>query len=378
MSSENKADTIVQYLQIGEDKDREVLYTEVIQIIAHHYGFVCQCPFHTDLNLPPNWLEFEKECPIWEDVEELLKMSRGAKNLEVQYIPDQEIREELQYKIYSGMTRQLTNSSMMAQPDTRQDQESYCRAYHLTYSREHILTLLIKLMDHFPNASINFINKRLHKLEVINMILCRCPHHKNFRELTQYKSSCVHSWAQSLRIHQRDKDTPERMKLGGLRKQFVIPQIWDCEQAGDQIAKYVPDRIKSVAEGSLVISMINHMAPDQTTLAKLMWCINEYTESLTRQDGNHRLGKTWQRSATYRTFVRIFRTRPRGPSYGIPVTPLFLPSQIVPPVVPTLELPNFATPKKPRTETTPVVEQRFLEQQPMPSDHQALTTLIQQ
>ena len=115
------------------------------------------------------------------------------------------------------------------------------------------------------------------------MILCKCPHHEKFRELTQYKSSCAQSWAQSLRVHQRDEDTPTRVKLGGLRKQFVIPQIWDCERAGDQIAKYIPDRIKLAAEGSLIISMINHMAPDQATLAKLMWCINEHTESLTRQ-----------------------------------------------------------------------------------------------
>ena len=123
------------------------------------------------------------------------------------------------------------------------------------------------------------------------MLLCQCTHHRKFRELTQYKSSCIQSWAHTLQIHQRDEDTPERVKLGGLRKQFVIPQIWDCERAGDQIPKYIPDRIKAGAEGSLVMSMINHMAPDQAILAKLMWCINEYAESLTRQNGNHRFGQ---------------------------------------------------------------------------------------
>ena len=353
-SSESKADTIVQYMQIGDDKDRETLYTETLQIISHHYGFACQCPFHYDLNLPPNWREFEMECPRWEDIEELIKGIREIRNKGIQYIPDQDIREELQYRIYSGMTRQLTNTSMVAQPSEKQDQELYCRAHHLTYSREHIMTLLLKLMDHFPNAGMSFLNRRLHRLEVINMILCQCSHHLKFRELTQYKSSCVQSWAQSLRIHQREEDTPEQVKLGGLRKQFVIPQIWDCEKVGDQIPKIIPDRIKAAVEGSLVIGMINHMAPDQATLAKLMWCINEYTESLTRQNGNHRLGMTWQRSATYRTFVRIFRNRPRAPSYGIPVTPFHHPSQIVPPVVPTLGSHNLAAvtpPKKPRTET---------------------------
>ena len=375
-SSESKADAIVQYMQVGEDKDRETLYTETLQIISHHYGFACQCPFHYDLNLPPNWREFETECPRWEDIEETMKGIREIKNKGVaQYIPDQDIREELQYRIYSGMTRQLTNTSMMAQPSEKQDQELYCRAHHLTYSREHILTLLLKLMDHFPNAGMSLLNKRLHRLEVINMLLCQCSHHTKFRELTQYKSSCVQSWAQSLRIHQREEDTPERVKLGGLRKQFVIPQLWDCEKAGDQIPKFIPDRIKAAVEGSLVVGMINHMAPDQATLAKLMWCFNEYTESLTRQNGNHRLGMVWQRSATYRTFVRIFRTRPRGPSYGIPVTPFYHPSQIVPPTIPTLESQNLAavTPsKKPRTETGTVLGHQQTHQ--MVSPEQTLAT----
>ena len=361
-SSESKADTIVQYMQIGDDKDRETLYTETLQIISHHYGYACQCPFHYDLNLPPNWREFETECPTWEDIEGLIKGVREIKNKGIQYVPDQDIREELSYRIYSGMIRQLTNTSMVAQPSEKQDQELYCRAHHLTYSREHILTLLLKLMDHFPNAGMSFLNRRLHRLEVMNMILCQCPHHLKFRELTQYKSTCVQSWAQSLRVHQREEDTPERVKLGGLRKQFVIPQIWDCEKAGDQIPKIIPDRIKAAVEGSLIVGMLNHMAPDQATLAKLMWCINEYTESLTRQNGNHRLGMTWQRSATYRSFVRIFRTRPRAPSYGIPVTPFYHPSQIVPPIVPNLEhnLAAVTPPKKPKTETNTVLGHQML------------------
>ena len=377
-TAESKAEAIVQYIQIGEDKDRETLFKEVMDIIAHHYGFLCQCPFHNDLNLPPNWLEFEKEHPTWEEVETLLKMARGAQNLDAQYIPDSEVREELQYRIYTGMIRQLTNTSMMAQPDNRHDQELYCRAYHLTYNREHILTLLIRLLDHFPNADLGFINMRLHKLEVIHMQLCRCSHHKKFRELTQYKSSSAQSWTHALRVHQREEDTPSRMKLGGLKKQFVLPQIWDCERAGTRIARYIPDKIRSASEGSLVVNMISHMDPNQAVIAKLMWCINEYTESLTRQDNNNnkRMGMIWTQSASYRTFVHIFRTRSRAPSYGIPLTPLY-PSPIIPPTVPTLvDIPGFVTPpKKPRTE--PVVipaEHRQLEPNPM-SPGQALQAL---
>ena len=371
-SSERKANVIAQYMQIGDDKDREALYAEILQIIGQHYGFACQCPFHYDLNLPPNWLEFEKECPQWEDIEELLKHQRGTQNIPVQYIPDQDVREELQYRIFSGMVRQLTNTSMVAQPCEKQDQGPYCKAFHLTYSREHILVLLLKLLDRFPNAGMNFLNKKLHRLEVMNMLLCQCTHHKKFRELTQYKSSCIQSWAHTLQIHQRDEDTPERVKLGGLRKQHVIPQIWDCERAGDQIPKYIPDRIKAGAEGSLVMSMINHMAPDQATLAKLMWCINEYAESLTRQNGKHRFGQFWQRTRAYSTFVRIFRTRPRGPSYGISVTPCYHPSQVAPPVLSGLESPNFATvtpPKKSRTDT-PIMGNHLLS-----PGHQATTAL---
>ena len=44
-TAESKAEAIVQYIQIGEDKDRETLFKEVMDIIAHHYGFLCQCPF---------------------------------------------------------------------------------------------------------------------------------------------------------------------------------------------------------------------------------------------------------------------------------------------------------------------------------------------
>ena len=47
------------------------------------------------------------------------------------------------------MVRQLTNTSMVAQPCEKQDQDPYCKAFHLTYSREHILILLLKVDGSF-------------------------------------------------------------------------------------------------------------------------------------------------------------------------------------------------------------------------------------
>ena len=253
------------------------------------------------------------------------------------------------------MVRQLTNTFMIVQPTNRHDQEQYCRSFHLTYSREHMLILLMRLMDHFPNADLGFVNMQLHKLEVINMQLCRCPHHKKFRELTQYNSSSVLNWTQTLKIHQREQDTPTNMRLGGMKRQFVLPQLWDCERASSTIAKYIPDKIKMASEGGLIVSMINHMSPAQATMAKLMWCLNEYTESLARQNDD-RLGKIWTQSASYRTFVHTFRSRPRGPSYGIPITPYYHPSQImmapsVPSMIDMQGLSGATAPKKPRTES---------------------------
>ena len=350
MSTPNKAEAIVQYLQIGEEKDKEALTEEVIHIIGQHYCYTCPCPFHFDLNMPPNWLEFEKGCPNWNEVETELK----GMHLETRYIPDAQVRTELEFKVQTIMARQLTNTFMLFQPLNAMDQEMYCKAHHLTYSREHMLILLIRLMDHFPNVDPDYVNMKLHKLEVINMQLCKCSHHRKFRELTQYKSSCVQSWTQFLKIHQREEDTPVRMRLGGMKRQHVLPQLWDCEKAGKDSAKYIPDRIKMASQGALVMSMINHMSPSHATMARMMWCVNNFTESQLRQNED-RLGKIWIQSASYRAFVRIFKSRPRGPSYGIQMVPSYHPSQMSPPVVPTIaDLPTFSAttpPKKPRTES---------------------------
>ena len=88
---------------------------------------------------------------------------------------------------------------------------------------------------------------------------------------------------------------------------------------------------------------------------------------MTRQ-GNSQLGQIWMSSASYRTFVHIFRSRPRGPIYGVPMSPIVHPSQVMPiPLIPTMaNLPAYAAvtppvitpPKRPRflppTEASPV------------------------
>ena len=77
-------------------------------------------------------------------------------------------------------------------------------------------------------------------------------------------------------------------------------------------------------------------------------------------------------SASYRTFVHIFRSRPKGPIYGVQMSPVIYPSQVLPvPSIPTMtNLPAYAAvtppmitpPKRPRflpPSETPPVEQSF-------------------
>ena len=72
-------------------------------------------------------------------------------------------------------------------------------------------------------------------------------------------------------------------------------------------------------------------------------------------------------TASYRTFVHIFRSRPRGPIYGVQMSPIVHPSQVIPvPSMPTMaNLPAYAAvtpPKRPRflpPSETPPVEQSF-------------------
>ena len=120
---------------------------------------------------------------------------------------------------------------------------------------------------------------------------------------------------------------------------------------------YIPDRIKETTKGALVMNLLQGKPESQIEVAKLYWAINEYTEIMTRQ-GNSQLGQIWMSSASYRTFVHIFRSRPRGPIYGVPMSPIVHPSQVMPiPPIPTMaNLPAYAAvtppvitpPKRPR------------------------------
>ena len=69
---------------------------------------------------------------------------------------------------------------------------------------------------------------------------------------------------------------------------------------------YIPDRIKEATKGALVMNLLQGKPESQIEVAKLYWAINEYTEVMTRQ-GNSQLGQIWMSSASYRTFVHIFR-----------------------------------------------------------------------
>ena len=362
----NKAANIIEYLKIGDNTSEASLENEVREIIAHHYYFACDCKFHCDLNIPPNWLEFEKFGPNWEEVETEIKTKKTSQRLDTTYVPEVEIREELQYKVQILLQRQLTNSFVVSQPMTRDEQELYCKANHMTYSRDHMIVFLIRLMDHFPRESLEFLHHKLHKLEVAIMQLCPCTHHTKFREITQYNINSIQGWVHMLKTNRRMEDTPLRIRLGGPRKQYLLPQLWDCESSSKNIGMYIPDRIKEATKGALVMNLLQGKPESQTEVAKLYWAINEYTEIMTRQ-GNSQLGQIWMSSASYRTFVHIFRSRPRGPIYGVPMSPIVHPSQVMPiPPIPTMaNLPAYAAvtppvtpPKRPRylppSEASPV------------------------
>ena len=363
----NKAANIIEYLKIGDNTSETSLDNEVREIIAHHYYFACDCKFHCDLNIPPNWLEFEKFGPNWEEVETEIKTKKTSQRLDTTYVPEVEIREELQYKVQILLQRQLTNSFVVSQPMTKDEQELYCKANHMTYSRDHMIVFLIRLMDHFPRENLEFLHHKLHKLEVAIMQLCPCTHHVKFREMTQYNSNSILGWVHMLKANRRIEDTPLRIRLGGPRKQYLLPQLWDCESSSKNIGMYIPDRIKEATKGALVMNLLQGKPESQTEVAKLYWAINEYTEIMTRQ-GNSQLGQIWMSSASYRTFVHIFRSRPRGPIYGVPMSQIIHPSQVMPiPSVPTMaNLPAYAAvtppavapPKRPRflppSEASPV------------------------
>ena len=119
------------------------------------------------------------------------------------------------------------------------------------------------------------------------------------------------------------------------------------------------------------MNLLQGKSESQIGVAKLYWAVNEYTEAMARQ-GSTQLGQVQMSSASYRTFVHIFRSRPRGPIYGVQMSPVIHPSQIMPvPSLPTMaNLPAYAAvtppiitpPKRPRflpPSETPPVEQGF-------------------
>ena len=285
----NKAANIIPYLRIGDNTSEASLEHEVREIIAQHYYFTCDCKFHCDMNIPPNWLEFERSGPTWQEVESELKAKKTSQRLDTTFVPEIEIRDELQYKVHILLITQLTNSFVISQPMTKDEQEQYCKANHMTYHRDHMIVFLIRLMDHFPKENLEFINRKLHKLEVAIMQLCPCIHHLKFREITQYNNNSILGWTNMLKANRRMEDTPIRIRLGGPRKQFLLPQLWDCETSGKNIGMYIPNKIKEATNGSLVLNMLQGKSESQVEIAKLYWAVNEYSEAMARQ-GNCQLG----------------------------------------------------------------------------------------
>ena len=136
-------------------------------------------------------------------MESKIKMKKTSQRLDTTYVPEVEIREELQYKVHILLLRQLTNSFVISQATTKDEQKQYCKANHMTYHRDHMIAFLIRLMDHFPKENLEFLNQKLHKLEVAIAQLCSCIHHIKFREITQYNSNSILGWVNMLKASRR-------------------------------------------------------------------------------------------------------------------------------------------------------------------------------
>ena len=101
-----------------------------------------------------------------------------------------------------------------------------------------------------------------------------------------------------LKANRRMEDTPPRIRLDGPRKQYLLPQLWDCETSGKDIGMYIPNKIKEATNGALVMNLLQGKSESQTGVAKLYWAVNEYTEAMSRQ-GNSQMGQVWMSSASY-------------------------------------------------------------------------------
>ena len=108
-----------------------------------------------------------------------------------------------------------------------------------------------------------------------------------FREMTQYNSNSILGWINMLKTKKRIEDTPITIRLGCPCKQFLLPQLWDCETSGKDIGMYFPSKIIEATNGSLVMNLLQGRSKSQIGIAKLYWAVNEYTEAMARQGSTH-------------------------------------------------------------------------------------------
>ena len=70
-----------------------------------------------------------------------------------------------------------------------------------------------------------------------------------------------------LKANGRMEDTPQRMRLGDPHKQFLLPQLWDCDSAGKGIGIYIPSKIKEASNWSLVMNLLQGRSESQVGMA---------------------------------------------------------------------------------------------------------------
>ena len=164
-----KAELIKTFVLRGETIEKSL--QEITEMVQHHYFYSCPCQYHIDLFLAPNWTSFENDSEEWSDVEQNIRFIRAARNQDLQVIPPEVVEEELSHRIYGNIVRQLTNTGM---PCSKEARHSYCEANFLTYTGEHMLMMLVRLIDATTNHTFqpSYYNKKLGLIEMANLILC--------------------------------------------------------------------------------------------------------------------------------------------------------------------------------------------------------------
>ena len=280
-----KAELIETFVLRGETTEKSL--QEITEMVQHHYFYYCPCQYHVDLFIPPNWTSFEGDPEEWCDVEQNIRFLRAARNQDLQVIPAEAVEEELSHRLYGNIVRQLTNTFLPGMPCSKEAQHSYCKANFLTFTGEHMLMMLIRLIDATTNHTFqpSYYNKKLGLIEMANLILCNCELHKTYRTYSNYRPEVQYVWAKALPQIERKEERPLHQKLAGINQEIIIPQLWNCNNAQEGMPLFIPPHLQLASEKFM--PKIRLDVPN-LRLARTMWAIDMHATELVKQ-GQKRL-----------------------------------------------------------------------------------------